>query len=314
MSGADLLGIFVISLIVLTIIGPEKLPQALEQLWLTITNFRRQQDNLPPITLREARKAWKASGSPFYALIGGLYQGAEHLAELRRRLMMSAIAMFVAAGGSLFFTKHIFAALKAPAGNIELIFVRPPEMILTYFKVALLCGVTAALPFFVYQLLLFVYPAMETPQERRSFKLFAFLAVPAALLFFLGGLAFAYFVMLPFALRYLFSFGSDLAKPWWTISEYTNFVLTILFWIGVAFETPLIMLVLAKLGVISAEQLASKRKYAIVLIAVAAAVITPTPDPFNMMIVMGPLLFLFELGILLARLVRRPLRTTEAKS
>jgi len=307
-TGTSALSTFFLALVVLIVVGPKKLPQGLEQLWLAIENFRRQQNNLPPKTLAEARRDWKRSGSPFYALIGGLYQGAEHLEELRRRLMAAAIVMIVTIIGSLFFVERIFNILKRPAGNIQLIFVRPPEMILTWFKVGLLCGFVLAIPVLVYELMAFIYPAMETPKEKRGFKIFAFFAIPSAFLFFVGGIAFAYFVLLPFALRYLFSFGSQLATPWWTISEYTNFVLTLLFWMGVTFETPLIMLVLAKMGIVDAKQLASKRKYAVVIIAIAAAVITPTPDPFNMALVMGPLLLLFELGILLARLVRNPIR------
>ena len=301
-SGTNILGFFLMALVILMIIGPKKLPQSIEQLWLAIENFRRQGNDLPPKTLAEARRAWKASGSPIYAMVGGLYQGAEHLSELRRRLMFSGIAFFIAAFASLFFAKHIFTFLKIPAGDIQLIFVRPAEMILTYFKVGLMSGLTVALPFLVYQLILFIYPAMESDKERHNFKLLAWLAVPTALIFFVGGLAFAYFVLLPFALKYLFAFGADIAEPLWTISEYINFELSIMFWIGVAFETPLLMLILSTMGVISAKQLASKRKYAIVIIALAAAVITPTPDPFNMALVMGPLYLLFELGILLARI------------
>lgn len=298
-------------IILLLVIGPEKLPQALEQLWLAIDNFRRQQNDLPPKTLAEARRDWKKSGSSFYALIGGLYQGAEHLAELRRRLMVAVIAAAVTMIVSLFFVDQIFVLLKKPAGDIELIFTRPPEMILTWFKVALLCGVVVAIPFLVYQLMAFIYPAMETPKEKRNFKIFAFFAIPSEFVFFVGGIAFSYLVLLPFALRYLFSFGSDLATPWWAISEYTNFVLNLLFWMGMTFETPLIMLILTQIGVVDAKWFASKRKFAIVIIAIAAAVITPTPDPINMSFVMGPLLFLYELGILLSRLVRKPLRKAE---
>jgi sec-independent protein translocase protein TatC len=308
----ETLSVLLIGFVVLLIVGPRKLPQSIEQLWLMIENLRRQQRNEPTISLGQLRKQWKATGSPMYAIVGGLYQGAEHLEELRRRLGTAAIAFAIAAFGSLFFNSYIFKALKAPAGNIELIFVKPAEMIVVYFKVALLAGAAVAMPLLVYQVLMFVYPAMETPKERRSFKIFSVLAVPFAFIFFVGGFAFAYFVMLPFALRYLFSFGSDIAKPYWTISEYINFVLTILFWIGVVFETPLVMLVLARLGIVDAKQLASKRKYAIVAIAVVAAVITPTPDPFNMMLVALPLMALFELGILLARLVRTPAKKPAA--
>jgi sec-independent protein translocase protein TatC len=308
---SSLLSIFIVALVVITIIGPQKLPQSVEQLWLMIENLRRQQNNLKPLTLSEARKIWRASGSPIYAIVGGLYQGAEHLSELRKRLMTTAIAFFVAAFACLFFASYIFAFLKAPAGNIDLIFTKPAENMLMYFKVVLVAGAAVAMPLLLYQILMFVYPAMESSNERRSFKIFAALAVPFAFLFFVGGFCFAYFVMLPFALKYLFSFGSQIARPLWAITEYINFVLAILFWIGIVFELPLVMLVLARLGIVSASQIASKRKYALVVIALIAAVITPTPDPFNMLIVAAPLYLLFELGILLARLVRSPKRAVK---
>jgi len=108
--------------------------------------------------------------------------------------------------------------------------------------------------------------------------------------------------MLPFALRYLLSFGGNIAEAKWAIGEYISFVTKLLFWVGVTFETPLLVFFLAKLGVVTPEMLARYRKYAIVAIAVLAAVITPTPDPFNMMVVMVPLLILYEIGVLLAKL------------
>jgi sec-independent protein translocase protein TatC len=307
-SGTNPLTFFFMAIIVLLVIGPEKLPMSIEQVWLAIENFRRQGSDLAPLKLSEARKRWKASGSPVYAIVGGLYQGAEHLSELRRRLMWSAIVMFATALVSLFFASYLFETLKAPAGDIQLIFLKPAEMMLTYFKVGLMCGLVVALPFLVYQILLFVQPAMESDKERRNFKWLLLLAVPSAVMFFVGGLAFAYFVLLPFALKYLFQFGSEIAQPQWAISEYISFVLGILFWIGAAFETPLIMLVLSRMGIVTSEQIASKRKYAVVIVALIAAVITPTPDPFNMALVMGPLYLLFELGLLLTRIFgkRRP--------
>jgi len=311
-SGTNPLTFLFMAIVVLLVIGPEKLPAAIEQVWLAIENFRRQGNDLPPRTLSEARKTWKRSGSPIYAIVGGLYQGAEHLSELRRRLMWTAIVMFGTALVSLFFASYIFEVLKQPADYITLIFLKPAEMILTYFKVGLMCGFIVALPMLVYQLLLFIYPAMETDKERSNFRMLMIVAVPSAVLFFVGGLAFAYFVLLPFALRYLFQFGADIAQPQWAISEYISFVLNILFWIGAAFETPLLMLVLSRFGVINADQLKAGRKYAVIVVAVVAAVITPTPDPFNMALVMGPLYMLFELGLIFTRIFGK--RKEEDKS
>jgi sec-independent protein translocase protein TatC len=125
-------------------------------------------------------------------------------------------------------------------------------------------------------------------------------------LFFVLGLSFAYFVMLPFALKYLMSFGSEVAKPSWNIREYYSFVFAVLLWIGASFETPLIMALLARLGMASPAAMYKQWRYAVVGVAIVAAVITPTVDPFNMALVMAPLLALYFLGIGMAKLVYRP--------
>lgn len=221
----------------------------------------------------------------------------EHLEELRGRLIKSVIALVITTLFSLIFTQRILQILIAPAGGIKPIFLRPTEMFITYMKVALLSGAALAMPVIVYQFIRFVLPALK-PGEKR----YLIIIIPGATLSFLLGLAFAYFAMLPFALRYLLTFGGDLVEAKWAIAEYISFVTTLLFWVGVVFETPLLIFFLAKIGVITPQMLSRYRKYAILAIAVIAAVITPTPDPFNMMVVMVPLLILYEVGVLLAKL------------
>ena len=164
-------------------------------------------------------------------------------------------------------------------------------------KVALLSGLVLAMPLIVYQIGRFVMPGL-TKKERR----YLFLLVPGATLCFVTGVAFAYFIMLPSAIGFLQTFMADIIEQQWAIGEYLSFVTSLLFWIGVAFELPLFVYFLAKLGIVDAQMLSKNRKYAIVAIAVLAAVITPTVDPFNMALVMGPLVILYEIGVLLARI------------
>jgi len=221
----------------------------------------------------------------------------EHLEELREGLIKSVIALLVTTLLSLIFTSRFLKILIAPMGNLQPVFLRPTEMITTYFKIALISGVALAMPVIIYQLVLFMLPALK-PHERR----YLYIIVPGATISFVVGLAFAYFALLPFAIRYLLAFGGDIARAQWTIGEYIGFVTTILLWMGVAFETPLVIFFLAKVGIITPAMLSHYRRYAILAIAVVAAVITPTPDPFNMMIVMVPLFLLYEAGVLLARL------------
>ncbi len=223
----------------------------------------------------------------------------EHLEELRERLIKSAIALISGIFLSLFFTGRLLRILISPMGELKPVFLRPTEMIITYLKVAFIAGIALSMPVIVYQMVRFILPALY-PHERR----YLYWLIPAASLSFLAGLSFAYFVMLPFAVKYLLTFGGDVARAQWTIGEYIDFVTKFLFWIGMTFELPLVIYFLSRLGLISPQWLSRNRKYAVVIIAIIAAVITPTPDPFNMSLVMIPLLLLYEVGVLLAKIAR----------
>jgi len=229
----------------------------------------------------------------------------EHLGELRDRLIKSVVALLVGTVLSLAFTPRLLEFLIAPMGGKQPISLKPTESIIIYFKVALVAGAVLAMPVIIYQFLMFILPGL-TKEERKYLRVI----VPGASLLFATGVAFATFVMLPFTIKYLQSFLADIIQPTYSIDYYISFVTTLMFWVGVIFETPLIIAFLARLGVISPKMLSSNRKYAIVLIAILAAVITPTPDPVNMCLVMVPLLVLFEVGIILARIVYRPRATS----
>lgn len=223
-----------------------------------------------------------------------------HLGELRDRLIKSFVALLVGTLVSLFvFTPRLFEIVIRPMQPNVPVALRPTETIIVYFKLALIVGVVLAMPVIVYQLVRFVVPGL-TLQEKR----YLYYLLPAATLSFAVGVLFAALVMLPFAIAYLKGFMSDIVRPTYSIDSYISFVTGLLFWVGVTFETPLIVFFLAKLGVVTPAFLAKNRKYALLLIAVLAAVITPTPDPFNMTIVMVPLMLLYGVGEILARFAR----------
>lgn len=221
----------------------------------------------------------------------------EHLKEFRTRLIRAFIALFFTTAISFVFARQVFVILLEPLGDVAVQALKPTESLSNYMKVALLCGVILAMPFIVYQLARFIMPGL-TKRERR----YLYVLVPGATLCFLTGVAFAYFVMLPAALPFLGSFMADLVEQNWAIGEYLSFVTSLLFWIGVAFELPLFVYFLAKAGVIDAQTLSKNRKYAVIAIAFLSAVITPTVDPLNMALVMGPLIVLYEVGVILARI------------
>jgi len=224
----------------------------------------------------------------------------EHLLELRTRLIRATIALVITTAVSVAFTSKLLEILVKPMSGRHPVALHPTETIIVYFKVALISGLVLAMPVIIYELLMFVLPGL-TPKERRMVKI----VVPSASVLFLIGVLFAAFVMLPFAIKYLEGFLASTITPTYSIDKYISFVTTVMFWMGVVFETPLIIAFLAWMGVISPKQLSKGRRYAIVLIAIIAAVITPTPDPVNMTIVMVPLLLLYEIGVILARITYR---------
>lgn len=223
----------------------------------------------------------------------------EHLEELRERLIKSLIALAATTLLSLAFSSRLVKIIMVPAGDVRPVFLRPTEGVLTYFRVALLAGVALALPIIAYQIAQFVLPGLQATERR-----YLFLLLPGAVLSFVAGAAFSYFFMLPASLGFLANFGSDIAEANWAIGEYIAFVTNLMFWTGVIFEAPLLAFFLAKLGVVTPQMLATNRKYALLVSAVLAAVITPTPDPFNMMLVMTPLVVLFEISVWVTKLAR----------
>ncbi|MBI4300421.1 MAG: twin-arginine translocase subunit TatC [Chloroflexi bacterium] len=223
----------------------------------------------------------------------------EHLAELRGRLFASVIALVVTTTASFFFAPWVFHILKSRAGEVQLIRTQVTEMIGAYMKVSLIAGVVLAMPFILYQLIMFIAPAL-TSQEKR----YLYILLPAALLSFLGGATFAYFILLPPALHFLLSFGKDIAQPLIKVGDYVNVVVSLTFWIGLIFETPLVIFFLARIGVVNSAMLSRFRRYMIVVAFLLSAIITPTFDPVNQTIVAVPIIVLYELGIWLAKLAQ----------
>ncbi len=226
----------------------------------------------------------------------------EHLFELRDRLIKAAIALGIGMVIGILGAKKFLEILIAPLQDItQLQLLKPTENIIIYFKAALILGILLASPVILYQIFSFIVPGL-TSKERKGL----YIILPAAGLLFAAGVAFASLIVLPFTLTYLQLFLSDLFKAEYAVGYYMSFVLNFVLYIGLAFETPLVIALLARLGMISPEQLRGTWRYAIVIVAVMSAIITPTPDPFTMSLVMFPLLGLYVLGYILARFTYRP--------
>jgi sec-independent protein translocase protein TatC len=226
----------------------------------------------------------------------------EHLAELRNRLIIVVVVVALTTAVSFaFLTQPAFEILLRPATegnpNFELIYTEMTGFFGAYMKVALTTGVIIAMPVIVYEAMMFVAPGL-TRQERR----YLLILLPWITLSFIVGVVFAYYVFLPPAVQFLITFGSQIAKPQIRVSNYVDFVSSLLFWIGVIFETPLIIFFLAKIGVVTPVTLTRFRRPFWVIAFVIAALITPTFDPVNQTIVAVPIVILYEAGILLARI------------
>jgi sec-independent protein translocase protein TatC len=225
----------------------------------------------------------------------------EHLAELRNRLLWVVGALLIGTVISLAFAEPIIAFLKRPLGDAGLMAIGPTDTISIFFRVGFVSGAVLAMPVIVYQLLAFVTPGLY-PNERRTLLLI----MPGIMVLFFLGAAFSYFIMLPVAIGFLQNFLGSVIDQEWTIDRYMNFVTRVVFWIGVFFETPLVIAFLARIGLVTGQRLLHYWRHAIVAISIIAAMITPTVDPVNMVIVMIPLIILYFLGVGLAFLLFRP--------
>jgi sec-independent protein translocase protein TatC len=223
----------------------------------------------------------------------------DHLNALRKHLTRSVLALILAVSFAFVFARQIIDILAQPVGGIDaLIAIDPTEPISVFMRVALLTGFSIALPYIALEIWLFIAPGLH-----KSSRHFSLAALPFAILFFIGGMAFAYFIILPNGLPFLINFmgmRTEL-RP----SSYIRFVTAIMFWMGIAFQFPLIIYIIARIGLINASSLAKQWRLAIVIIAIVAALITPTIDPVNMALVMGPLILLFFFSIFLAKIAER---------
>jgi len=230
-----------------------------------------------------------------------------HLNELRIRLTRAFFGLvvgttigFLLAGPALEILQGPYCSLVDQVEECELVTLGPTGGIVVYFRVSLMIGAMLTLPLITHQIMMFVLPAL-TRREKR----FVLLSIPAITLLFIVGTAFAWFILMPPALGFLEEFQANIFRPEWTGDLYLSFVTALVFWMGVAFQTPLIFFVLSLLGFVTAGALIRNWRIAIIGSAVMAALITPTIDPVNMALVMGPLMMLYVFSIILTWIGRR---------
>ena len=226
----------------------------------------------------------------------------EHITELRRRVMYSSIAVLVTTIIAFVFHEQVLSLLMQPAQGFtnipsgKPIYTDLTEFISTAMKASLLVGLFAALPFVLFQMVMFVSPGLS-PSERR----YLYGLIPAVIIAFILGAAFGYRVLFPPAIHFLLSFGSDIATPYIRIGNYVSLMISLLLWMGVVFETPIVLFFLSRIGIVTPQQLGRQRRYAVVVAFILGALITPTFDPINQTLVALPIIVLYEVGIWLAK-------------
>jgi len=222
-----------------------------------------------------------------------------HFNELRKRLLVMIVALAVTVVASFAFSQKIAEYLAAPIGGLAAMSsIEVTENVTAFMKISLLSGVVLALPVLLYELLAFILPGLKPGEQK-----WIWMVIPMATVFFVGGVAFAYYIMLPTALPFLLDFMGITTSP--RPSNYFSFVLNLMFWVGVCFEMPLVVFVLARLGIVNVKSLLKQWRIAFIASAILAAFITPTPDPVNMGLMMIPLLSLYLVSILFAVFARR---------
>ena len=223
----------------------------------------------------------------------------EHLGELRTRLMRSLLALLVGLVPALIFSQQIMDYLVRPVRetNRSLVFLSLTEAFWVQMKIGVIAGLFVASPLILWQVWQFIAPGLH-----RHEKKYAGPFVIVGSLLFIGGGAFSLKVVTPFAIQFLLSYERPGLQAMISIGNYIDFLLKFTLAFGAVFELPLVITILARLGVVTPAMLAKNRKYAILGAFIAGAVLTPTPDMFNQTLMAGPLILLYEVGIICARI------------
>ena len=239
----------------------------------------------------------------------------DHLRELRKRITWSIIVIILSTTIAFIFHQQILQALMKPAQqfseipNQKPVYTELTEYIGVAMKVSLLSGFSISLPFLLYQLTMFLAPGLSSKEKK-----YLYILIPISILAFLTGAFFGYRILFPPAINFLLNFGNDVATPYIRIGNYTSLMLSLLFWMGLVFETPIVLFFLAKLGIVTSSFLAKQRRFAVVIAFILGAMITPTFDPVNQTLVAIPIIILYEIGIWTSKLAKRNVKNSEKVS
>jgi sec-independent protein translocase protein TatC len=222
----------------------------------------------------------------------------EHLEELRNRILFSVVLIIICMALVYNFTSQIMSILVLSVG--KLYFMGPAEAFWVKVKLAFFIGLYCALPFLFYQAWKFIEIALRRDEKKHVLPL----TVASFILFTIGG-SFCYFFVIPVAIKFLLSYGSDTLVPLISVSKYLSFIGCLVFAFGATFQLPLVLMFLARIGVVNVKSLVKFRRFAILGSFIVGAALTPTPDMVNQTLLALPIIVLYELSILLIRIFER---------
>jgi len=227
-----------------------------------------------------------------------------HLEELRKRLIYCAIAVGIGFVISYAFSENLFTILISPLkeqlpSDDRLIFTSLPEMFLTYLKTAFITGILLTSPFLFYQIWMFIAPGLYRREKRYVIPF-----VLSSTILFVGGALFGYFIVFPFGFKFFLGYANEYIQALPSVKQYFSFSVKLLFAFGVVFELPVVIYFLSRMGIVSVDFLRKNRKYAILLTFAMGAILTP-PDVITQCMMAGPLIVLYEIGIIIARIAEK---------
>nr|YP_009019639.1 sec-independent protein translocase-like protein [Gracilaria salicornia]AHH24607.1 sec-independent protein translocase-like protein [Gracilaria salicornia]UAD87620.1 Sec-independent protein translocase component TatC [Gracilaria salicornia] len=224
----------------------------------------------------------------------------EHLEELRQRILIASIAFLMITTICFTHMKNIAYILQQPAIGIKFLQLAPGEYLFTSIKVSLYTGFLFSSPFIIYQITLFILPGL-TQKESKFIIPILFISI----ILFFSGIIFGYIILAPAALQFLINYGNEIVEPIWSFEQYFNFILILLFSTGIAFQIPIIQIVLGMLQIFSSTEMYKYWKYIILGATIIAAIITPSTDPVTQIIMSLAILILYSSGIIILKILNK---------
>nr|YP_010195960.1 Sec-independent protein translocase component TatC [Gracilaria bursa-pastoris]UAD83357.1 Sec-independent protein translocase component TatC [Gracilaria bursa-pastoris] len=224
----------------------------------------------------------------------------EHLEELRERIFIASIIFCIITIACFAYMKNIAYILQQPAIGIKFLQLAPGEYLFTSIKVSLYTGFLLSSPFIIYQITLFILPGLTKKESK-----FIIPILLTSIILFFSGIIFAYVILVPAALQFLINYGNEIVEPIWSFEQYFNFILLLLFSTGIAFQIPIIQIVLGILKIFSSTEMYEYWKYIILGSTIIAAIITPSTDPVTQIIMSLAILILYSSGIIVLKILNK---------